>query len=839
MNRFKKIWAVALLLVIVSVHNAWASDTAIVAKNYDYDRLLSKSQNDGTVKIIITLGVPKIKELTAAATRYKEVNAARSYQLARASADDALGARIAATTNIVRASLGDAFYQVNHTYKTLPFLAIDASADALEALASIPEVLRITEDRLFSPALDNTVNIIGANNAWDSGYTGQGWYVAVLDTGIRKTHELFSGKTIIEACYSGEGHCPNDLTEMTGSGAAVHHPNTFDGWDHGTHVTGIATGKSANLSGVGKDADIIAIQVFSRFTGEDYCAPYPSPCVGSHTGDQIKGLEYVFSLRTTYKIAAVNMSLGGGEYSDQSICDTENAEIKAAIDNLRDVGIATIVASGNDGYCDGISAPACVSSAIAVGATTDDDAQTKFSNWHSELLDLFAPGEEIYSSHPDSDSSFVSWPGTSMAAPHVAGAWALLRQKNAELSVSELLDAISNTGVEVTTICQGQSGTKPRVQIDAALNSNALFLIAAPSNLTATAESSTQIDLSWTDNSANESGFKIERKAAESGTYAQIATVSENVSTFSDIDFSEGITYYYRVRSYNSNGDSGYSNEANVKIPPSPPSNLSTTAESSTQIDLSWTDNSANESGFKIERKADEIISDPDENRWELDGTEGDLVVISSVSSGNNADTYVQIATVSEDVTSFSDTDCSGELVYYYRVRSYNSNGDSDYSNEATTTTINSGGGGVDIRSGGGSGGGSGCFIATAAFGSSLEPNVQILRQFRDRFLIDNKLGNSFVRFYNAYSPPIADFIANYNRLRSMVRALLLPAIGMSWVALRFGFASTMLMIFFFGIGVIGLMVFLIRNRRPRRIVHNCYEIPLGNNSFTTTNRFI
>ncbi len=554
MNRFKKIWTVALLLIIVSTHNAWDPDAAIAAENYDYDRLLSIAQNDGIVKIIITLDVPKIEELTAAATKYKTVNAAQSYQFARVSADAALAARIAATTGIVTASLGDASYQVSHTYKTLPLLAIDASADALEDLASIPEVLRITEDRLSSPVLDNTVNIIGANNAWDSGYTGNGWYVAVLDTGIRKTHEFFSGKTIIEACYSADGHCPNNLTEMTGSGAAVHHPTDHDGWDHGTHVTGIATGKSASLSGVGKDADIIAIQVFSRFTGAGNCGA-GDPCVLSYTSDQIKGLEYVFEQRATYKIAAVNMSLGDDKYSNQSFCDTDNAHSKTAIDNLRNVGIATIIASGNDGYCDGISAPACVSSAIAVGATTDDDAEWVDNNWHSELLDLFAPGHSVYSSTADSDSRFESWSGTSMAAPHVAGAWALLRQKNPVLSVSELLNAVSTTGVEVTTGCPGQSGTKPRVQIDVALNSVVLFL-------NATAASTSQIDLTWTDNSSNESGFEIERKTGSEGTYSQIATVASNTTSYSDTGLDAFVTFYYRVRAYNSNGNSSYSNEA-------------------------------------------------------------------------------------------------------------------------------------------------------------------------------------------------------------------------------------------------------------------------------------
>ncbi len=89
-------------------------------------------------------------------------------------------------------------------------------------------------------------------------------------------------------------------------------------------------------------------------------------------------------------------------------------------------------------------------------------------------------------------------------------------------------------------------------------------VISAPTNLTATAVSSSQINLSWTDNSNDETGFKIERKTGASGTYSQIATVGANVTTYSDTGLTSNTTYYYRVRAYNAAGESGYSNEANA-----------------------------------------------------------------------------------------------------------------------------------------------------------------------------------------------------------------------------------------------------------------------------------
>ncbi len=104
--------------------------------------------------------------------------------------------------------------------------------------------------------------------------------------------------------------------------------------------------------------------------------------------------------------------------------------------------------------------------------------------------------------------------------------------------------------------------------------------------------------------------------------------------------------------------------------------------------------------------------------------------------------------------------------------------------------------GGSSYTVGGAStGSGSGCFIATAAFGSKFEKHVRLLRRFRDFYLMPNKIGRAFVNAYYRYSPPMADFIANHDTLRALVRLSLLPLVGLSWMLLHFGAAPTLLLL--------------------------------------------
>lgn len=476
----RKTLLVILLCFLISGAFSVNESSAGAGKTLNRSGIVSTIQNQGYAKVLVTLDVPGINSLTKSSTGFKAIRPGQS-AFGVPDADLSLSAQINSTSDKVISQLDSysSAYNVTHTYTTLPLLAMSISLDSLIALEADTNVTRISEDRLEELTLNNTVPLIGADAAWASGYTGDGWYVAIIDTGIRASHEMFAGKNIIEACFADgvtsgtNGHCPNGLNEMIGTGAAVHQPSNFSGYDHGTHVAGIATGNSTSLKGVAKDAGIITVQVFSRFAGLDECID-GNYCVKTWTSDQIKALEYIYSIRGSYSIAAVNMSLGGGVYSDEASCDIDNFERKMAIDNLRSANIATIIASGNDGYCDGIAAPACISSAVAVGAVTDDNAEASFSNWHPDLMDLWAPGVNIYSSTGVSDNSYASWSGTSMAAPHVAGTWAILMDENPAATVDEILDSLSSTGEFVTTsakdpVCSGPMTEERRIQLAGAL----------------------------------------------------------------------------------------------------------------------------------------------------------------------------------------------------------------------------------------------------------------------------------------------------------------------------------------------------------------------------------
>ena len=146
---------------------------------------------------------------------------------------------------------------------------------------------------------------------------------------------------------------------------------------------------------------------------------------------------------------------------------------------------------------------------------------------------------------------------------------------------------------------------------------------------------------------------------------------------------------------------------------------------------------------------------------------------------------------------------------YYFVVRAFDNDGNiSSNSNEVQLyegTAVNS----VDASAGIGGGGG-GCFIATAAYGSLLEPHVRLLRQFRDRFLLTNGPGKIFVKYYYKYSPPSAHFISRHAVLRALVCVFLLPLVGFSWMLLYLGTGMTQFFILLMGMG----LVYIVRWRK-------------------------
>ncbi|MFQ5924189.1 MAG: S8 family serine peptidase, partial [Anaerolineales bacterium] len=340
--------------------------------------LIPKAEEQGLIRVIVHLNVPDQPDGTQE-DQFQPLNG----QSDIADAQRALGLQLASSESVVV-----------RNFKNLPLSVLNVTAQDLAALNNNPLIVSIQEDVPDPLLLDGSIPLIGADNAWSSGYTGAGQAVAILDTGVDGAHEFLTGKVVAEACFSSndvgsayESLCPSSNESEIGVGAAVNCTTTIVGCDHGTHVAGIAAGSGASFSGVAKGSDIIAVQVFTRFNNDSYCGAGNSPCVLSWTSDQIAGLDWVYSQSGTYSIAAANMSLGGGTYS--SNCDTDFR--KTYVDQLRSVGIATVISSGNSGFTSAMGAPACISTAISIGSTTSADQVSWFSNIAS-FISLLAPG---------------------------------------------------------------------------------------------------------------------------------------------------------------------------------------------------------------------------------------------------------------------------------------------------------------------------------------------------------------------------------------------------------------------------------------------------------------
>jgi len=503
-----------------------------------------------------------------------------------------------------------------------------------------------------------------AGEPWAAGYTGsRDVYIGVIDEGIQFDHPDLEANI-----WTNPGEIPGNGIDDDGNGYVddVHgwnalndNGNIYDpaNDDHGTHVAGTIGAAGQNglgVAGVNWNVTIIS----GKFLGPN----------GGTTADAIQAIDYMTDLKIKkgVNIVALNNSWGGGGY---------DPALLGAIARAAQQQILFVAAAGNGnffgiGYNTDNSSfyPACYNtttaagydSVISVAAIDKNGAKAGFSNYGANTVDLGAPGVAVWSTVPN--GSYASYSGTSMATPHVTGAIALYASSHPAASALDIKNAILDSArATPTSSLAGKTVTGGRLNLSNIIAPPPPAPLA-PGGLTATASSSSQIDLAWTDNSDNETGFKIER-SNDGINFIQIATVGANILSYSNTGLSSSTPYYYRVRAYNAGGNSDFSNTASATTftPPSPPpapSGLTATAVSASQINLTWTDNSDNEDGFRIERKK---------------GSGG---------------IWSQITTVGAGVTAYSNTGLSRRTTYYYRVRAYNSGGNSNYSNQATAKTL-------------------------------------------------------------------------------------------------------------------------------------------------------
>jgi subtilisin family serine protease len=356
-------------------------------------------------------------------------------------------------------------FRVTETFENISAIGGFVTAEGLKRLARDYRVQRIDLDMPARVSLAESTALVKARDVHAAGITGRGVVVAVLDSGIDTDHPDLQDDVILQQCFcanaDGSGCCPGGKTEAAGPGSAE------DELGHGTHVSGIITsdGRVAPR-GMAPDADIVAVRILDK-TGASVSST-----------QLLKALDWIIKSQPAVKVVNISLVIG----SFPGTCDTATsvtAAMAQAVNTLRVRGTLTVASAGNSGTKNAIGAPACLANAIGVGAvydanvgtisfgctdgTTAADKIACFSN-SSSALKMLAPGASISSS--GMGGAVAGFAGTSQAAPHIAGAIALMLQAKPTATADQIEAALRASG---RPLADTNGVSIPRLDVGAAV----------------------------------------------------------------------------------------------------------------------------------------------------------------------------------------------------------------------------------------------------------------------------------------------------------------------------------------------------------------------------------
>jgi thermitase len=356
--------------------------------------------------------------------------------------------------------------------------------------------------------------------------------IAVVDTGVQSSHPDLAGKVV-----AGYDFVNNDSDPSDDQG-------------HGTHCAGIAAAQTNNGTGI---AGIAGWNGDSSASDAVSTKIMPVKVLAADGSGTTSGVADGIIYAADHGAKVINLSLGGGG----------TITLENAVNYAFSKGCVIVGAAGNSGSSS-LSYPGAYPNVLSVASTDSTDTLSNFSNYGS-WVKVAAPGQDIASTYINGGYVYMS--GTSMATPLVAGQAALIRSQNPSLSNAQVESLIvGNTDPYNPYMGRTIAGGRVNVyrSLQAATPAVVISAPTAPSNLTGQSVSTSRINLTWANSASNADGVSVER-SADGKNFGVVATLGANATTYSDTGLNSFTFYYYRVRAFNSAGNSAYSNVAKVR----------------------------------------------------------------------------------------------------------------------------------------------------------------------------------------------------------------------------------------------------------------------------------